>query len=46
MLARIDTERGRETVVVELRHRDHAFARAIGRAISGTHASSVPHASS
>jgi hypothetical protein len=36
VLVRVDTERGRETVVLEFRRRDAAFGRAVGRAIAGT----------
>jgi hypothetical protein len=41
LLAGLDTggtesSRGRETLVIELRHRDHAFGRALGRALSAT----------
>ena len=36
VLAGVDTARGRETIVIELRHRDHAFGRALGRALSAT----------
>lgn len=39
--ARADTDRGTETILLELRHRDHAFARALGRAIAGTTTSAV-----
>jgi hypothetical protein len=31
-----------ETIVIELRHRDHAFGRALGRALSATPAASSP----
>lgn len=33
LLAQVDTDHGRETLVLELRHRDRAFARALGRAM-------------
>ena len=50
VLASVDTRpeepgRDRETIVIELRHRDHAFGRALGRALSATPATSLPASS-
>ena len=38
--------RGRDTLVIELRHRDHSFGRALGRALAATPAANAAAASS
>jgi hypothetical protein len=40
--AGIEVGRGRETLVIELRHRDHSFGRALGRALSATTTPAAP----